>query len=69
MVTLPATQLATIKASLEAGLDYARECLATHEVNLGRTTKKNQLWGETMDRDIEQMEWLLETFPDLPNDK
>ena len=45
--------------AVQNGLEYARECLTTHESNLGRTTLKNKLWAERMEDDIRQMERLL----------
>jgi len=45
--------------AVQNGLEYARECLTTHESNLGRTTLKNKLWAETMEDDIRHMERLL----------
>ena len=46
--------------AVESGLEYARECLATHEADLGRTTLKNKTWAETMEKDIRHMERTLE---------
>lgn len=46
--------------AVEAGLEYARECLSTHETSLGRTTLKNKMWAETMENDIRHMERTLE---------
>lgn len=46
--------------AVESGLEYARECLAVHEANLGRTTHKNKTWAETMENDIRHMERTLE---------
>ena len=46
--------------AIENGLEYARECLATHEEALGRTTRKNQLTAEAMERDIVQMQTALD---------
>lgn len=50
----------TICAAIQSGLEYARECLATHETNLGRTTLKNKNVAETIEKDIRQMEGTLE---------
>jgi len=41
--------------AVESGLEYARECLAAHDSALGRTTRKNRTWAETMERDIRHM--------------
>ena len=46
--------------AVESGLEYARECLATHEISLGRTTLKNKTWAETMEKDIRHMKRTLE---------
>ena len=45
--------------AVESGLEYARECLITHDSALGRTTYKNKTWAETMERDIRHMERTL----------
>lgn len=47
-------------SAIEAGLEYAKECLAQHETALGRTTLKNKTWAETMEKDIRHMERTLE---------
>lgn len=45
--------------ALEAGLEYARECLAAHDSALGRTTYKNKSWAETIEKDIRQISTTL----------
>lgn len=45
--------------AVQNGLDYARECLITHDSNLGRTTLKNRTWAERMEEDIRHMESTL----------
>ena len=45
--------------AVESGLEYARECLTTHDSALGRTTHKNKTWAETMEKDIRHMESTL----------
>lgn len=45
--------------AVESGLEYARECLATHDSALGRTTHKNKTWAETIESDIRHMERTL----------
>lgn len=45
---------------LDAGIDYARNALAEHDSNLGRTTRKNRQWAETMEGDIREMERLID---------
>jgi hypothetical protein len=46
----------------ENAIEYARECLAKHDQELGRTTKKNNTWAKTIERDIEQAELALELY-------
>lgn len=46
--------------SVEAGLEYAQECLIRHDQELGRTTKKNKSWAEIIERDINYMKAMLE---------
>ena len=46
--------------AVEAGIEYARECLAQHDATLGRTTLKNKVWAGTIERDILQMGITLE---------
>ena len=50
----------SLKASTENGIEYAQECLTRHDQELGRTTKKNETWAKTMEKDIEQMKNSLE---------
>lgn len=46
--------------AVKSGLDYARECLTSHDTALGRTTHKNKTCAETIERDIQYMERTLE---------
>ncbi len=41
--------------ALEAGLEHARENLTKHEAEHGRTTRKNEMWAKTLERDIDGM--------------
>ena len=52
--------LCDLKFAIEAGMEYAQECLTRHDQELGRTTKKNKTWAETMEKDIAQMKQSLE---------
>lgn len=52
--------------AVEAGLEYTQELLAQHEVSLGRTTRKNKLTAEAMERDIEQMRRALDALRKCP---
>lgn len=52
-----------IYAAIEAvrnGLGSTITVLVTHDLDLGRTTKKNRMWAETMEKDILQMKQTLE---------
>lgn len=44
--------LLNVLDSLAAGLDHAQTALAEHDVNYGRTTRKNKPWAETLESDI-----------------
>ena len=46
----------------ENAIEYARECLTKHDQELGRTTKKNKNWAETIEKDIRQAELALELY-------
>ena len=62
--------------ALEAGLEHARENLTRHDADLGRTTRKNEMWAKTLERDIDLMIRMIDrlrkysaaTMP-LPNGK
>jgi hypothetical protein len=43
-------------SAVESGLEYARLSLAEHDTALGRTTKKNKTWAETIEQDIRHMD-------------
>lgn len=53
--------LKSVLVALETGLEHAREVLRVHETNLGRTTRKNKFWGETLDADIELISVAMES--------
>lgn len=48
--------------AVETGLAYAKECLLTHETTLGRTTLKNTIGAELIERDIRHLELTLENL-------
>lgn len=56
-----------LKFSIEAGLEYAQECLTRHDQELGRTTKKNKSWAETIEKDVAQMKQALERIKKYEN--
>jgi hypothetical protein len=53
-------------SAVEAGLEYAKECLAIHDTGLGRTTLKNKNWAETIEKDIRE---LTKTLAMLKNER
>lgn len=46
--------------ALKAGLDHARENLTRHDSELGRTTRKNEMWAKQIERDIKGMELVID---------
>lgn len=42
--------------ALEAGIEHTTENLCNHDASLGRTTRKNKEWAETIEKDIRDME-------------
>lgn len=52
--------------AIQNGLEYARELLAKHEKELGRTTLSNRRLAEMMEKDIQQMEKTLEDLRECP---
>ena len=65
MITLRRDYIDSAILRIEDGLEYARECSTTHEIDLGRTTLKNRLWAERMEDDIRKMEELLVVLKNL----
>ena len=53
--------------SIQDGVEYAAECLQEHDKRFGRTTRKNKLLAEIMEKDIAQMRLSLEWLRSLPN--
>lgn len=45
-------QWSFIRGQLQAGEEYARECLADHDRRLGRSMRKNRAWAEQIEADI-----------------
>jgi len=42
--------------ALTAGLEHTQAVLAEHDASLGRTTRKNKSWAETLESDIRNIE-------------
>lgn len=42
--------------ALQTGLDHTRSTLTEHDSSLGRTTRKNKSWAETIESDIRAIE-------------
>lgn len=51
-IAIPILELQNIVDALEAGLEHTQTVLAEHDASLGRTTRKNQSWAETLEKDI-----------------
>lgn len=54
------SDISEFKSAIENGLEYAQECLAEHDVRLGRTIKRNKEYAQIMEKDISQMRNALE---------
>jgi hypothetical protein len=48
-----------LKRALESGLEYASEALVRHDLELGRTTQKNQETADQIVKDIEEIKATL----------
>lgn len=55
-VAIETAHVAEAVAAIEAGPEYTRSLLQEHDRSLGRTTRKNQAWAETMEADLLKME-------------
>jgi hypothetical protein len=44
--------------AISMGIEYAQEALSRHDVELGRTIRKNQYAAEGMEKDIREMQSL-----------
>lgn len=51
--------------AIESGIEYANECLQTHEQNNGRGTFKGQIAAYAMEDKIQIMENTLDTVRDV----
>ena len=54
-IQIELTRLRRIARALDGGAEYLHECISRHEKELGRTTRKNRLWAETMDKDLKEI--------------
>lgn len=61
--TVPQSTVIRTRRALEAGLDGAREALAVHDRDLGRTTRRNQVFAEVLESDIRLIEQALSELP------
>lgn len=52
-IAIPTLELQNIIDALQAGLEHTQTVLAEHDASLGCTTRKNQSWAETLEKDIE----------------
>ncbi len=51
-IAIPTLELQNIIDALEAGLEHTQTVLAEHDASLGRTTRQNKSWAETLEKDI-----------------
>ena len=49
---------------LTSGLEYAEMALQDHEIKLGRTTRKNKMWAEQIERDIDFLQKTIKNIKD-----
>jgi len=54
---------------IEDGLEFAQELLSRHDVELGRTTKKNHDWAITLERSIDHMKNTLQQLKKCNNER
>lgn len=52
-IAIPISELENIIDALEAGLEHTQTVLSEHDASLGRTTRKNKRWAESLEKDIE----------------
>lgn len=50
---------------LEAGLENTQSALAEHDASLGRTTTKNRMWAETLEKQIQDMKDCIKELKSL----
>ena len=52
-----------IREALECGLENTQAVLAEHETNLGRSTPKNKMWAEELERQIYHIRGVISELP------
>lgn len=52
MIEVDSELLRSVVAALETGLEHAESVRREHDTSLGRTIRKNRLWGESLDKDV-----------------
>ena len=65
--TIAHSQLVEWKELLEIGLENTQSALIEHDAVLGRTTRKNREWAETLESDIERMKVAVQRIHALTN--
>lgn len=58
--TIAHSRLIEWKELLEIGLENTQGALIEHNTSLGRTTRKNREWAETLESDIEKMKTAIQ---------
>lgn len=59
MIQIPEQDLRNILDCLESGLESTQELLIQHDRNLRRTTKKNKMFAEMMESEIERTKTVI----------
>ena len=54
-VSVEQTLLFKAQCDLRRGLEYAQQVLSEHDLALGRTTLKNRVWAQQIEKDIANM--------------
>lgn len=55
-VEIPIPELENALDALQAGLEHTQLALTEHDASLGRTTRRNKFWAQTLEADIAAME-------------
>jgi Ribonuclease G/E len=59
MIQIPEQDLRNIFDCLESGLESTEELLIQHDVNFGRTTKKNKMLANILESEIERTKTVI----------
>lgn len=51
-VSIPVLEIENIIDALQAGLEHTESSLIEHDATVGRTTRRNKFWAQTLEADI-----------------